>query len=51
VVTNAALVVGLTDGPSRAWVRRFRGALTVLDRSLGDWGAITLSRGAITSRV
>ena len=48
VVSDGTLVVGLTDRPPRAWVRRFRGVLALLDRSPGDWGAITLSRGAIT---
>jgi hypothetical protein len=48
VVRDGTLVVGLTEEPTRGWKRRFRGALALLDRTHGDWEAITLRGVTIT---
>jgi hypothetical protein len=50
VVSDGTLSVPLTSSPSKAWKRRFRGVLEVLDRPSGDWGEIALRRGTITVR-
>jgi hypothetical protein len=48
VVEDATLKVGLTARPTRAWARRFRRVLALLDRSSGEWDAISLRADAIT---
>jgi hypothetical protein len=48
VVEDATLKVGLTARPTRAWAQRFRMVLALLDRSSGEWDAISLRADAIT---
>ena len=49
VVEDATLKVGLTARPTRGWGRRFRTVLALLDRSSGEWDAISLRAAAITA--
>jgi len=47
-VADGTLTVELDPAPDRAWTRRFRRVIAMLDRSPGEWEAIELHRGAIT---
>ncbi len=49
-VEDGTLTVELVPAPARAWRQRFRRALTMLDRTGGDWEAIDLRRAVIVVR-
>jgi Family of unknown function (DUF6328) len=47
-VRDRRLTVGLTEKPPRAWGRRFRGVVALLEPGRGDWGEVRLKSGTIT---